>query len=80
MHLDGAQYTLQKLQLGVIDVKIKIGDKVSISKTTEVEPGSYVYKGEKGTVIDVTCPNYYLVKLLYQAYWVNGDYLDKIND
>ena len=60
-------------------MKIKIGDKVIMNKSVETESG-YVYKGEKGKVTDTTFPNYYLVKFLYQAYWVDGDYLDKIND
>ena len=59
---------------------IEVNDRVRVNKTFEAEPLSFIYEGEKGIVIDVTCPNYYQVKFLYKCYWIDEKYLEKIND
>ena len=59
---------------------IEVNDRVRVNKTFEAEPLSFIYEGEKGIVTDVTCPDYYQVRFMYKLYWVNGIYLEKIND
>jgi hypothetical protein len=62
---------------------VKIGDRVRVNRTVEVEPLNRVYEGTIGEVIDTTCPDYAKVKAGYRVFWIDCKYLtviDKIND
>ena len=55
-------------------------DLVKMISTTEVTPGLFIEIGTMGVVIDITTPDYYLVRFeKYGAYWVDGKYLLKHN-
>ena len=62
---------------------VKIGDKVRVNKTVDVEPLNRVYEGTTGEVIDITCPMYARVKAGYRVFWIDIKHLtiiDKINN
>lgn len=57
---------------------LNVFDIVVVMKDVEVTPLNYVKAGTVATIIDKTCPNYFLIKWNNGCEWIDGKYIDKL--